>query len=190
MGRRGPLAAHREGVVSVEPAARFFVNHGIVSGRIDIYHLLRPLLKQTVSYRYTRGATLVSQGTGWVERVVVDRPGVSSYFTPLSICINVDSWEHLEFDTRPDQLLSYVLVQSDERVELEFAPMVHGADPEGRGTGPSEGVAPGQRSMRLDPMSQYIQMELAVAEPEPPGAAGDDPGDVDGASDEPRETAG
>jgi hypothetical protein len=158
----------------VEPAARFFVNHGIVSGRTDMHHLLRPLLKQTVSYRYMRGSTLVSHGTGWVERVVVDRPGVSSYFTPLSICINVDSWEHLEFDTRPDQLLAYVLVQGDERVALEFAPVVHGTD-----TGQEQGggrVAPGQRSLRLDPLSQYIQMELAVADADPSeqGDAGDD----------------
>jgi hypothetical protein len=177
--------------VSVEPAARFFVNHGIVSGRTDIHHLLRPLLKQTVSYRYSRGSTLVSQGTGWVERVVVDRPGVSSYFTPLSICINVDSWEHLEFDTRPDQLLAYVLVQGDERVALEFAPMVHTADPGEPGTDRAGNVAPGQRSLRLDPMSQYIQMELAVAEPGPSGAdatgdeADDDGSDV--AHDEPGE---
>jgi len=148
--------------VSVEPAARFFVNHGIVSGRTDMHHLLRPLLKQTVSYRYTRGSTLVSHGTGWVERVVVDRPGVSSYFTPLSICINVDSWEHLEFDTRPDQLLAYVLVQGDERVSLEFAPVVHGTEAEQ--SQEADRVAPGQRSLRLDPMSQYIQMELAVAD--------------------------
>jgi hypothetical protein len=158
--------------VSVEPAARFFVNHGIVSGRTDMHHLLRPLLKQTVSYRYSRGSTLVSQGTGWVERVVVDRPGVSSYFTPLSICINVDSWEHLEFDTRPDQLLTYALVQGDERVALEFAPMVQGAD-----GGSETPAAQGQQSMRLDPMSQYIQMELAVVDPAPPGAS--EPGEDD-----------
>ncbi len=98
------------------------------------------------------GATLVSQGAGWVERIVVDQPGVSSFFTPLSICINVDSWEHLEFDTRPDQLLAYTLVQGDERVVLEFAPAVHGPDDE-----------PVQQSLRLDPLSQYIQMELSVA---------------------------
>jgi hypothetical protein len=157
--------------VSVEPAARFFVNHGIVSGRTDMHHLLRPLLKQTVSYRYSRGSTVISQGTGWVERVVVDRPGVSSYFTPLSICINVDSWEHLEFDTRPDQLLAYVLVQGDERVALEFAPMVRGTDTP---VPNADGVSPGQRSLRLDPMSQYIQMELAVAES---GATGGDAAD-------------
>jgi hypothetical protein len=161
--------------VSVEPAARFFVNHGIVSGRTDMHHLLRPLLKQTVGYRYSRGSVLVSQGTGWVERVVVDQPGVSSYFTPLSICINVDSWEHLEFDTRPDQLLSYVLVQGDERVALEFAPVVHTAD--ARATS-AEGVGPvaGQQSLRLDPLSQYIQMELAVDDPDAPDARADGPG--------------
>ncbi len=138
-----------------EPAARFFVNSGIVSGSADMHHLLRPLLRQTITYRYLRGATLVSHGAGWVERVVVDQPGVSSFFTPLSICINVDSWEHLEFDTRPDQLIGYTLVQGDERVILEFMPMVHGSADE-----------PVQQSLRLDTLSQYIQMELAVADEE------------------------
>ncbi len=169
----------------MEPAARFFVNHGIVSGRTDMHHLLRPLVKQTVSYRYSRGSALVSQGTGWVERVVVDRPGVSSYFTPLSICINVDSWEHLEFDTRPDQLLSYVLVQGDERVALEFAPMVHGD-----GLTDAAHVAPGQRRLPLDPLAQYVQMELAVSDPEPVRAEGPDARDHDGPDDDFREVAG
>lgn len=152
-----------------EPAARFFVNSGIVSGRVDMHLLLRPLLKQTITYRYYRGASLVSHGAGWVERVVVDQPGVSSFFTPLSICINVDSWEHLEFDTRPDQLIGYTLVQGDERVVLEFMPLVHGT---------TDG--PVQQSLRLDPLSQYIQMELAVADDETTG-----PTDTveDGASD-------
>lgn len=139
--------------MSAEPTARFFVNSGIVSGRADMHHLLRPLLKQTITYRYYRGPTLVSHGAGWVEQIVADQPGVSSFFTPLSICINVDSWEHLEFDTRPDQLLAYTLVQGDERVALEFTPTVVGPDDE-----------PVQQSLRLDPMSQYIQMELSVAD--------------------------
>ena len=151
--------------MSAEPAARFFVNSGIVSGRVDMHHLLRPLLKQTVAYRYYRGATLVTHGAGWVERIVVDQPGVSSFFTPLSICINVDSWEHLEFDTRPDQLIGYTLVQGDERVVLEFSPTVHGT-----------GDEPVQQSLRLDPLSQYIQMELFVDDgadaPERDGRAG------------------
>jgi hypothetical protein len=112
--------------------ARYFVNSGIVSSRIDILNLLRPLLKQTVSYRYFRGRDLVAHGTGWVERVVIDEPDTSSYFTPVSICLNVDSFEHLEFDTRPDQMISYVLVEGDERIVLEFAPLGAGAsrDPE------------------------------------------------------------
>jgi hypothetical protein len=150
-GRRGATIAD----VSTEPAARFFVNSGIVSGRVDMHHLLRPLLKQIISYRYFRGSAVVASGAGWVERIVVDQPGVSSFFTPLSICINVDSWEHLEFDTRPDQLLSYTLVQGDERVVLEFTPGVLGSD-----------AQPVQQSLRLDPLSQYIQMELAVSDPE------------------------
>ncbi len=102
------------------PLAKFFVNRGIVTGRADVTNLLRPLLKQTVSYRYFRGGTLVSHGTGWVERIVADDPGASTYFTPLSICINVDSWDHLEFETRPDQLLAYTLVCGDESVTIEF----------------------------------------------------------------------
>jgi hypothetical protein len=110
--------------------ARFYVNSGIVSSRTDILNLLRPLIKQTVSYRYFRGRDLVASGTGWVERVVIDEPETSSYFTPVSICLNVDSFEHLEFETRPDQLIVYVLVEGDERVVLEFAPLGEGARPE------------------------------------------------------------
>ena len=86
-------------------------------------HLLRPLLKQTVTYRYLRGREVVSHGTGWVERIVVDPPETSTYFTPLAITLNIDSFEHLEFETRPDQLLVYTLVQGDERVVVEFAPI-------------------------------------------------------------------
>ena len=135
--------------MSSAPPAKFFVNQGLVSSRADIQHLLRPLLKQTVSYRYFRGRELVANGTGWVERVVVDQPDVSSYFTPLAITLNIDSFEHLEFETRPDQLLVYSLVQGDERVVLEFAPV--GASDEG---GP---LAP--RQLAFD-TSGYVQMEL------------------------------
>jgi hypothetical protein len=142
--------------VSSEPAARFFVNSGLVSSRVDIYHLLRPLLKQTVSYRYLRAGIAISHGTGWVERIVTDRPEVSSFFTPLSICLNVDSWEHLEFETRLDQLLTYTLVQGDERVVLEFSPTVHGGDEQ-----------PVQQALPLDAATEYVQMELAVADGEP-----------------------
>ncbi len=131
------------------PPAKFFVNRGVVSSRSDMQHLLRPLLKQTVTYRFLRGQALVAHGTGWVERLVADDPAISSYFTPISICINIDSFEHLEFETRPDQLLVYTLAQGDERVILEFAPVGPGdADP------PS---AP--RQLEFD-TSGFVQMEL------------------------------
>lgn len=134
--------------MSSEPPAKFFVNRGVVTGSTDMHHLLRPLLKQTVSYRYFRGRELVAHGTGWVERVVAERPDISSYFTPLSICLNVDSFEHLEFDTRPDQLLVYTLVQGDERVVMEFAP-----------TGPSGDSPFEPRQLEFD-TSGFVQMEL------------------------------
>ena len=126
--------------------ARFFVNSGIVSSRTDVLNLLRPLIKQTVSYRYFRGRDLVAHGTGWVERVVIDEPETSSYFTPASICLNVDSFEHLEFETRPDQLIVYALVEGDERVVLEFAPL-------------GEGVTRDPEQLALD-TSGFVQMEL------------------------------
>jgi hypothetical protein len=138
--------------VSSEPMAtiaKFFVNHGVVTSRRDMLHLLRPLIKQTVSYRYLRGRELIDRGTGWVERVVTDQPGVSSYFTPLAITINVDSFEHLEFETQPDQLLRYGLVQGDERVVIEFAATL-GAD--------AATDASGQQ-LAFD-TSGYVQMEL------------------------------
>ncbi|MFN8621725.1 MAG: hypothetical protein U0869_13365 [Chloroflexota bacterium] len=150
--------------MSTDPAARFFVNSGLVASRVDMYHLLRPLLKQTVSYRYLRAGSVISQGTGWVERIVMDRPEVSSFFTPLSICLNVDSWEHLEFETRPDQLLTYTLVQGDEQVCLEFAQTV--PDPE----------RPVQQTLRFEPAAQYVQMTLAAMDA--------DEADQDGEADE------
>ncbi len=131
-----------------DPPAKFFVNQGLVTSRTDISHLLRPILKQTVSYRYLRGRELVAHGTGWVERIVSDEPDMSTYFTPISIAINVDSFEHLEFETRPDQLLVYTLVQGDERVVIEFVPVT--ADEEGP-------AAP--RQLELD-MGGFVQMEL------------------------------
>jgi hypothetical protein len=152
--------------VTTEPAAKFFVNSGLVSSATDIHHLLRPLLKQTVSYRYWRAGSVVAHGTGWVERLVVNEPEVSSFFTPLSICINVDSFEHLEFDTRPDQLINYTLVQGDERVVLEFAPVMRTED----GTD-----APGQQSFRLMPTPEYVQMELSALDAtDGEAAAGED----------------
>ena len=130
-------------------SAKFFVNQGVVTSRVDMQNLLRPLLKQTVSYRYQRGRELIALGTGWVERIVVDDPDTSTYFTPISITLNVDSFEHLEFDTRPDQLLVYSLVQGDERVIIEYAPL----SPDLVATG-------GAEQLTFD-TSGFVQMELA-----------------------------
>jgi hypothetical protein len=136
--------------MAIEPPAKFFVNSGLVSSPLDIYHLLRPLLKQTVTYRYLRSGRVIAHGIGWVERIVPDRADVSSFFTPLSICLSVASWEHLEFETRPDQLLNYILVQGDERVVLEFMPSTAIED------------TAVQQSMDLDGAPEYVQMELAA----------------------------
>ncbi len=130
------------------PPAKFFVNRGIVSSRADLGNLLRPLLKQTVTYRYFRGRELVSRGTGWVERIVLDDPSASTYFTPLSISLNIDSFEHLEFETRPDQLLVYTLVQGDESVVIEFAV-----------GSPTEVEHSAPRQLEFD-TSGFVQMEL------------------------------
>jgi hypothetical protein len=135
--------------VASDPPAKFFVNQGLVTSRTDVQHLLRPILKQTVSYRLMRGRDVVSHGTGWVERIVSDEPDMSTYFTPIAITINVDSFEHLEFETRPDQLLVYTLVQGDERVVIEFVPRAHDGN-----EGPSAA-----RQLAFD-TSGFVQMEL------------------------------
>ena len=132
------------------PPAKFFVNQGVVTSRTDMLHLLRPLLKQTVTYRYVRGREVVAHGTGWMERIVVDSDDTSTYFTPLAITLNIDSFEHLEFETRPDQLLVYTLVQGDERVVVEFAPIGPGVDDDSP-------FAP--RQLAFD-TSDFVQMEL------------------------------
>ena len=141
----------RQEPVSLEPPAKFFVNSGLVSNPVDIFNVLRPLLKQTVSYRYLRGQRVVSRGTGWVERIVIGRPSISTFFTPLSICLNVDSFEHLEFETRPDQLLVYTLVQGDERVVVEYAPTGERQDPD----------EPVQQALQFQSPG-YVQMELTA----------------------------
>jgi hypothetical protein len=101
--------------------AKLYINTGVVTNRSDIYNVLRPLLKQTVTYTYYRGNQVTSTGTGWVERIVVDHPEIASYFTPLSICLNLDSFDYLQFDTTSEQLLVYTLVIGSERVVIEFA---------------------------------------------------------------------
>ncbi len=104
-----------------EPRAKLYINTGVVTGKSDIYNIMRPLLKQTVTYTYHRGTRVESSGTGWVERIVVDHPEVASYFTPLAICLNLDSFDYLQFDTTGEGLLVYTLVIGNERVVLEFS---------------------------------------------------------------------
>src|SRR5919108_1208774 len=120
-----------------EARAKLYINTGVVTAKGDIYNILRPLLKQTVSYTYYRGNRVESSGTGWVERVVVDHPEVASYFTPLAICLNLDSFDYLQFDTTSEQLLTYTLVIGNERVVIEFAAatprLLDGEEDEGRG---------------------------------------------------------
>lgn len=131
------------------PPAKFFVNHGVVASPTDLYHLLRPLLKQTIAYAYVRGHEVIAHGSGPVERIVIDRPDVSTYFTPLSICLNVDSFEYLEFETRLDGMVTYALVQGDERVTLTYLPA--GAEP--------DDPLGGQSTLDLV-RDEYVQMEL------------------------------
>jgi hypothetical protein len=85
-----------------------------------------------------------------VERIVTDAPDTSTYFTTLPITQNIDSFEHLEFETRADQLLVYVHVQGDERVVVEIAPI----GPGGEDHSP---FAP--RQLEFD-TSDFVQMEL------------------------------
>jgi hypothetical protein len=134
--------------VSSEPPAKFFVNQGVVTSREDMLNLLRPLLKQTVTYHFYRNRELVSHGTGWVERIVTEMPDVSTFFTPIAVTLNVDSFEHLDFQTRPDQLLVYTLVQGDERVVVEFAPVGEA------------GRSPFEPEQLAFDTSGYVQMEL------------------------------
>jgi len=101
--------------------AKLYINTGVVTNKTDVYNILRPLLKQTVTYTYYRANQVTSSGTGWVERIMVDHPEIASYFTPLSICLNLDSFDYLQFDTTSEQLLVYTLVIGSERVVLEFA---------------------------------------------------------------------
>ena len=146
----------------MQPPAKFFVNQGVVTSREDMLNLLRPLLKQTVSYRYLRGRDVAAHGTGWVERIVVDQPEVSTYFTPIAVTINVDSFEHLDFQTRPDQLLVYTLVQGDESVVVEYAPSVDG------GESPFE-----PRQLAFD-TSGFVQMELTGLDGGPSSGTSED----------------
>jgi hypothetical protein len=143
--------------------AKLYINTGVVTNKSDVYNILRPLLKQTVTYTYYRGNTVTSSGTGWVERIVVDHPDVASYFTPLSICLNLDSFDYLQFDTTSEQLLIYTLVIGSERVVLEFAAGGSRAE-EGEETTSTGGGRPLPRNAEeLARDLRFIQMELMMS---------------------------
>ena len=141
--------------------AKLYINTGVVTNHSDIYNILRPLLKQTVSYTYYRGNHVESTGTGWVERLVVDHPEIASYFTPLAICLNLDSFDYLQFDTTSEQLLVYTLVIGNERVVIEFAATAPR-------TGDGEELQPNGRPLprnaeELARDLRFIQMELSMS---------------------------
>ncbi len=140
--------------------AKLYINTGVVTNKGDIYNILRPLLKQTVTYTYYRGNQVTSSGTGWVERVVVDHPEIASYFTPLSICLNLDSFDYLQFDTTSEQLLVYTLVIGSERVVLEFAAGGSRSD-ETDETGTGRPLPRNAEELARD--LRFIQMELMMS---------------------------
>ena len=149
-----------------EARAKLYINTGVVTGKSDIYNILRPLLKQTVSYTYHRGSKVESSGTGWVERIVVDHPEVASYFTPLAICLNLDSFDYLQFDTTSEQLLVYTLIIGNERVVLEFA--ASGAQRLAELTAEADAAANRSRPLprNTDELARdlrFIQMELLMS---------------------------
>jgi hypothetical protein len=147
-----------------EARAKLYINTGVVTGKSDVYNILRPLLKQTVSYTYYRGSRVESSGTGWVERIVVDHPDIASYFTPLAICLNLDSFEYLQFDTTSDQLLVYTLVIGNERVVLEFAASGAQRLAELTDTEPAAAGRPLPRTTgELARDLRFIQMELLMS---------------------------
>ena len=140
--------------------AKLYINTGVVTNKTDVYNILRPLLKQTVTYTYYRANQVTSNGTGWVERIVVDHPEIASYFTPLSICLNLDSFDYLQFDTTSEQLLVYTLVIGSERVVLEFAAggsRQDGQEESGNGRPLPRNAEELARDLR------FIQMELMMS---------------------------
>jgi len=148
-----------------EARAKLYINTGVVTDKSDMYNILRPLLKQTVSYTYHRGAKVESSGTGWVERIVVDHPDIASYFTPLAICLNLDSFDYLQFDTTSEQLLVYTLTIGSERVVLEFAAAGQprlGIDGEAEGSTTTGRPLP-RNADDLARDLRFIQMELLMS---------------------------
>jgi hypothetical protein len=166
-----PAIPHRKAQPVSDPMtdarAKLYINTGVVTDKSDIYNILRPLLKQTVTYTYRRGNQVTGSGTGWVERIVVDHPEIASYFTPLAICLNLDSFDYLQFDTTSDQLLVYTLVIGEERVVLEFATAAPRADVADEA---DDGRPLPRTADELARDLRFIQMELLMS----PEASDDD----------------
>ena len=96
---------------------------------------------------------------------MVDHPEIASYFTPLAICLNLDSFEYLQFDTSSDQLLVYTLVIGNERIVLEFAAggaqrLAEITDTDGVA---SEGRPLPRNAGELARDLRFIQMELLMS---------------------------
>jgi hypothetical protein len=136
--------------VSTSPAAKFFVNQGVVASPTDMLHLLKTVAEADDLLPLHAGPR---RRRAWHGLGGTDRHRRARDVDLLHAAgdhADIDSFEHLEFETRPDQLLVYTLVQGDERVIVEFAPI--GADAES--TSP---FAP--RQLEFD-TSEYVQMEL------------------------------
>jgi len=103
-----------------EPVPGLFVNRGLAILRADKANVLRPLLRQTVAYQHLVGGELIARGMGWVEEVLGDDPEISSIFTPLTITINVDAFQSVEFDLSEPGHLRYTLRSNDAVVEIEY----------------------------------------------------------------------
>ena len=103
-----------------EQAPGLFVNRGLAILRADKANVLRPLLRQTVAYEHRVGGELIARGMGWVEEVLGDDPEISSIFTPLTITINVDAFQSVEFDLSEPGRLRYTLRSNDAVVEIEY----------------------------------------------------------------------
>jgi hypothetical protein len=81
-------------------------------------------------------------------------------FTPLSICLNLDSFDYLQFDTTSEQLLVYTLVIGSERVVLEFAAgSSHADDHDESGNG--RPLPRNAEELARD--LRFIQMELMMS---------------------------
>jgi hypothetical protein len=92
---------------------------------------------------------------------------VASYFTPLAICLNLDSFDYLQFDTTSEQLLVYTLVVGNERIVLEFAASgtprlgLEGDATDGSAAGAGRPLPRNAQELARD--LRFIQMELLMS---------------------------